>query len=497
MRILSWPRFHYCNLLFVFILIAVTIPSQAQLPVIQSGESFKSPFAEVYEKVAPSVVKIEVEGVVQSRSRERNPLEFFFGPREFQQQEPRQYQGMGSGVIVDRDGYIITNNHVIESPDKDIVSKITVTLNNNEKYLAEVMGRDPDSDIAVIKLNLDGKSLPAKYVAELGDSDSLKPGDYAIAIGNPLGLESTITVGVISALGRSGLNPVGARLRYEDFIQTDAQINPGNSGGALADINGRVIGINEMYAARYTGIGFAVPINLARNVMDQLIATGKVKRGFVGIKDPGDGSSEITKEIQEAMGLPGTDGVLIHEVVSNSPAEKAGLEHGNVILTLDGEKVKNFNDFMLKIGQRQPNETVRLEIMHDGKKKTVNLKLADRSEYQDKIYAAAGTESWRGISVVDLDSQLAQKYNLGSVDRGVVVVTIDEGSPASDTSLKQGDIIIEINNRPGKPAFSIDNVKDFIKVKEELKDYKKTVLLYCISVTANGQNKRFIAVRSE
>ncbi|MFA6472417.1 MAG: trypsin-like peptidase domain-containing protein, partial [Candidatus Latescibacterota bacterium] len=305
----------------------------------------QSPFTKVYEKVAPAVVQINVKAEVTQRiTQQIDPFfrQFFNVPQNQKEIRP----GIGSGVIIDREGRILTNNHVVADA-KDI----KVILSDNEKYDATVVGTDPDTDLAMIQLKLKGKSLPADCVAELGDSDQLKPGDWAIAIGNPLGLDRTITVGVISALGRNNLPAQGGPL-FQNFIQTDAQINPGNSGGALADINGRVIGINDMYNPEYAGIGFAIPINMAKSVMDKILATGKVAHGFLGIH-----GKDIDQDTQAALDLSGTEGVLVDQVVSNAPAEKAGIKIGDVIVGIDGKKVKNYNDFLNKIASQNPGDT--------------------------------------------------------------------------------------------------------------------------------------------
>lgn len=454
------------------------------------NENVKSPFTAVYEKVSPSVVEIDVEGKAPDQKETiQNPWERFFNIPIPQEQKQQQKGGIGSGVIINRDGYIITNNHVVEDADK-----INVKLGHNEEYKASVVGKDPQTDIAVIKLELNGKQLPADYIAELGDSDSIKPGDYAIAIGNPVGLERTITVGIISAIGRYGLNVNGASsLAFQDFIQTDAQINPGNSGGALADINGKVIGINNMYTFQYAAIGFAIPINIAKRVADQLIKTGKVKRGFVGMKDVQDGSSNITKDVQAAMNLPSTDGFLVNDVLPGSPAEKAGLKHGDVIIAVDGVKVKDFHDFMMKISERMPGETIKLDIYQDGKPKTVSLTLADRDDFKDLASGdITGTDSWMGINVVDLSSQLAEQYGLNDIKKGVVVVNIEKGSQASDVNIKDGDVILEIQSK------IINNIKDFEKAKTELKDSKKPILIYRMRKVSNGNLiKGYVAIKNQ
>lgn len=473
-------------LIFAILILFFTAPGFAALPLTDNNES---PFTRIYEKVAPAIVMIEVEGDAPRRpDRIVNPFERFFDPPiPRQEREQRPLEGMGSGVIIDREGHIITNNHVV----RDAV-KITVTIDDNEEYKAKIVGRDPQSDLAVIKLELDGDLLPPERVAELGDSDTLKPGDYAIAIGNPVGLERTITVGVVSALGRHGLQVMGAEsLQFQDFIQTDAQINPGNSGGALVDINGKVIGINNMYTARYAAIGFAIPINLARNVVEKLIEYGEVKRGFVGIQRPVDGSGEITKDIQETMGLPSTDGVRVSMIIENSPAEKSGLEHDDVIITLDGAKVKDFNDFLLKIGNHSPGDTVKLGIIRDKKERTITLTLADRDNFQD-VASVDGAHSWRGINVIDLNDQMAQKYNLSGIESGVVIVKIDENSPAAEANLSEGDVIIEIDNKPVK------NVRDFDRTKNELKDSEKNIVIYRARKISSGEIiKGYVAVRGK
>ncbi len=492
---LANPRL--CRALFaVFLTFSAAIlpiESYAQLPVTINNGQMESPFAKVYQKVSPSVVLIDVKGEVEQRVSQRNmPWPWLVPQQQMQNQGgTRPYEGMGSGVIIDKEGHIITNNHVIESPDETVAEKIVVTLNNDEQYDAELVGRDPQTDLAVIKLDLNGDKLPANYIAELGDSDSLTPGDYAIAVGNPLGLERTITVGVISAIHRSNalMKPRGAdKLTYMDFIQTDAQINPGNSGGALADINGKIVGINNMYTATNAGIGFAIPINLAKKISSDLIKSGTVKRGFVGL-----GGNDITADFQESMDLPSREGILVEEVRDGFPAEKAGLKHGDVITHVDGRKIKDYNDFLFRIADYKPGDEIKIRYIRNGKTKTVDLTLADRDDYIKTVSAGGGTEgstSWRGINVGNITDNLRGQYNLDDIDDGVVILGIEDGSPAEDTSLEVGDVIIEINNEP------TDNIGDFNKLKEEFKDSRKPILIYRLRKLPNGQVRRgYVAVK--
>ena len=459
----------------------VITPSFSQLPVIKNGNKLESPFTKVYEKVAPSVVMITVKGDVSAKGSGANPFEFFFNPQQQQQQQQqeREFKGIGSGVIIDREGHIITNNHVVESPDKQVVTTITVKLNEKEQYDAEIVGRDPETDIAVIKLKLDGKILPASYVAELGDSDTLKPGDYAIALGNPINLERTITVGVISALGRYDLHPEGADIRFENFIQTDAQINPGNSGGALADIDGKIIGINDMYTAQFAGIGFAIPINLARKIAMELVSSGGIKRGFVGIN-----MKDISDEIKGALELDSKEGVFVENVLANSPAEKAGIKNGDVIQSLNGQKIKDRQDFLFKIADNKPGTSVQLGVFQKGKTKTISLQLADRSAFQGTT-AQSGSGEWRGIKVGDLTDE-EKKYT----DSGVLVVGIDAKSPASDSNLQPGDIIIEIDQQPVK------DVQDFLQIKQQAKP-TKPILIYRMRIQGGQVVKGYVAVKGK
>ncbi len=462
----------------VLILVVPITPVRAQLPVLRDGVSYVSPFAIVYEKASPSIVLIQVKGEAESQSGSGEP---WFNNRGGN----RPYSGMGSGVIIDRDGHILTNNHVIVKPNSDrVADQILVVFNDNEEYEADVVGRDPESDLAVIKLKLEGKKLPQELVAELGDSDAMKPGDYAIAIGNPLGLERTITVGVISALGRyKNINPQGASIQFRNFIQTDALINPGNSGGALLDINGKVIGINDIYIAE-SGIGFAIPINLAKSIMKQIIATGVVRRGALGIN-----IEDVTRELQEKLQLPDREGVYITRVLPGTPAEKIGLSSSDVIVSLNGEKMRNSNEFLLRVGNLPPGTKIGIGVIKKKELKNLTLELADRN---DIISDSGRSTEWRGIHVVDLGSSQTEQYDLEGINGGVVVVSVRSGSPASDTTIEPGDVIVEVNTS------QIDTVADFEKIKKETGESKKPILIYRLRKQPNGRIiKGFIAVKGE
>ncbi|MFC1512299.1 PDZ domain-containing protein, partial [Candidatus Latescibacterota bacterium] len=374
-------------------------------------------------------------------------------------------------------------------------TKISVRLDHVLVYDATIIGQDPLTDLAIIQLQLNDDTLPPERIAVLGDSDKLRPGDYTIAIGNPMGLERTITVGVISGIGRYGLPVQGTTgLVYQNFIQTDAQINPGNSGGALVNIDGEVIGINNMYAVQYAAIGFAIPINMAKKVATQLIETGAVKRGFVGI-----GGEDITKETQNTMKLPNSQGILINRVTPGFPAAEAGIKSGDVITSLNGEPVMTYNDFLLRIGELMPGENVTLDIISDGSQKMVTITLADRDTYLntaelDDFPSEADTDipgSWRGINVVNLDNPLALHYNIQDVTEGVVIISIEQGSPAYEANLQEGEVIIEIDGQ------GVRDVGDFEKIKKQ-SEISNNILIYRMRRLSDGRLVRgYVAVSSE
>jgi serine protease Do/serine protease DegQ len=340
-------------------LVAAPPPVRAAIPEVAAGQI--PSLAPVLREVTPGVVNIGVKA--KARNVENPLLNDPFFRRFFNlppQQRERETQATGSGVIVDAaQGYVLTNNHVVEDADQ-----IEVTTKDNRRFRAKLIGRDPDTDVAVLKI--EGKGLTA---LQFGDSDRLEVGDFVLAIGNPFGLGQTVTSGIVSALGRSGLGIEG----YEDFIQTDASINPGNSGGALVDLRGRLVGLNTAILAPgggNIGIGFAVPINMAKSVMDQLTRYGEVKRGRIGI-----GIQELTPEIAQGMGLKRSDGAVIAKVEPSSSAERAGLRPGDVVLTVDGIPIKSATQLRNRIGLTRVGETVEMQIERKGEPRTVRAQI--------------------------------------------------------------------------------------------------------------------------
>ena len=424
----------------------------------QTGKAF----TEVAKKAIPAVVSIKVEKNVVNGGQynRRSPFEddlfeHFFGPR-FRQPSPRERKqvGQGSGFIISEDGYILSNNHVVGEADK-----ITVTLNDSRVFEAELLGTDPATDVAIIKI--DGESLP--YV-ELGESEDLEIGEWAIAVGNPFGLNATVTVGVVSAKGRTALGITGqdGQPGYEDFIQTDAAINPGNSGGPLLNIDGKAIGINTAIFSQsggYMGIGFAIPMDMAKNVKNQLIKYGKVERGFIGIFMD---QNDITPDLAKLFGLEDNYGVIITGVIEGSPAEKAGLKADDVIIELNGEKVRNFLTFRNSIAMLEPGTKVTLTIFRDGKEKEVNLRVGSQDEGQALLNESSNFAKEFGITVEDVTSEMAKKYGY-TVGRGVVISDVVKGSSADRQGLSEGMLILSVSR------VDVGSVLEFNKVFSELK----------------------------
>jgi serine protease Do len=407
-------------------------------------------FAAVFKPALPAVVSIASSRMVKV------PQMPFFNDPFFQQffggqfprgpQEQRE-QGLGSGVIVSPDGYILTNNHVI-----DKATDIRVMLSDKREFPGKVIGADPKTDIAVVKIAATG--LPT---ITLGDSSKLQVGDYAFAIGNPFGVGETGTMGIISATGRNGLDIED----YEDFIQTDAAINPGNSGGALLNIRGELIGINTAILSGNSGgnqgIGFAIPINMAKYVMDQILKNGKVVRGYIGV-----GIQEVTPSLAKAFHVPPEQGALVGNVEHDSPGAKAGLERGDVITELDGQSISGPNDLRLRIGTMTPGTTVHLKILHNGEPKEVTLTLGEApgSKGSNKFPGASENSPMSGVQVDELNADARQQLGLGADVKGVVVTDVPDASPAAEAGLQRGDVIEQVNRQP---VFSVADYQRLIR----------------------------------
>lgn len=428
--------------------LVLSLSSSAWAQDVYSGD----PVADLFEKAAPAVVNIDTEAMVRrSVSPFGNDPFFkeFFGDRfkEFSRMVPMR--GRGSGFIVSDDGKILTNNHVVSDADK-----ITVTLSDGRTFEASVVGKDPTFDLAVLKI--EAKDLP---VLDLGDSDKVRVGQWAVAIGNPLGLEHSVTVGVISAKNRS----INARnFNFDGFLQTDAAINPGNSGGPLLGMDGKVIGINTAIIPYAQGIGFAIPVNMAKQVMDDIVTYGKVRRGWLGVY-----VQPVTKDFAQAYGLEGTEGALVSDVIPDSPAAKAGLQRGDVIKSIAGKKVKDHQDFVMKVRHHMAGEKVALEVVRRSEEKKIEVLLA---EVDDTVAFGApdsGQVDRLGVKVAKVSGQIREKYELSS-DDGVVVLSVDERSSAARAGIKEGDVILEAN------GLSLSGPSDLAKA---LKDGDSAVLL--------------------
>lgn len=406
-------------------------------------------FAELAKKAAPSVVNISTERIVSGSG---NPFfdEFFrqFGGGVGQEQE-RTERSLGSGFILDDTGYIVTNNHVIESADK-----ILVRLNDGREFEAAVQGRDPNTDLALIKIDVDEKlvTLP------LGDSDAIEVGNWVMAVGSPFGLEQTVTAGIISAKGRViGSGP------FDNFLQTDASINPGNSGGPLIDMQGRVVGINTAIVRGGQGIGFAIPINMARDVVEQLKASGAVSRGWIGIT-----VQSVDKKMAEYYGLENDGGVMVAKVIPDYPAQKAGMQEEDIIIAVNGVKVKDQNQLVKEISAVKPGQTAEVEILRDGKRQTLKIVTASRPDSVTAEGVPAAQENPMGARISELTPELRQQYRLSDADKGLLVVAIENRTPAQKAGLQRGDLIMEIDRTAVGTAAELKAAWDKLKKGESL-----------------------------
>ena len=410
-------------------------PARAQ----DSIRMIPASFADVAKKASPAVVNIatvktsKFGGPPGQRFRSpfgpKDPLHEFF-ERFFGKDLPRRERkerSLGSGFIIDPSGLAITNNHVIEEADE-----VRVRMSDNRELEAEVLGRDPKTDIALIKIKAETK-LP--YLA-LGDSSRVRIGDWVVAIGNPFGLEHTVTAGILSARGRAiGAGP------YDDFLQTDASINPGNSGGPLLNLDGEVIGINTAIVAGGQGIGFAIPANMARQIVEQLKDKGRVIRGWLGVM-----IQKVTPDLAKSFRLEGETGALVADVAEGGPAEEAGLKRGDVIIAFNGREIKEWNDLPAIVAATPVGTKVKVTVIRDGKKKVFTVKIG---ELKDEVVAAVSpaVTSDLGLTVKELTPELADRLGLDEKE-GVIITGVTDDSPAAEAGLKPGDLVIEINRRP-------------------------------------------------
>jgi serine protease Do len=472
-----------------FLLLTLTgagllLPSAAlaQQQGIESLRQTGMAFREVAKMVSPAVVFIQVEKTVAAEQG-GNPfnspfgdefLRRFFGQPPHQQQQPQQRpprqrsMGQGSGFIISPDGYIMTNNHVVGDADQ-----VTVTLLDGREYKAKLIGTDPPTDVAIIKI--DETDLPFLGFA---DSDKLEVGDWVLAFGNPFGLSHTLTAGIVSAKGRSGMG----LNEYENFIQTDAAINPGNSGGPLVDLDGKVVGMNTAIFSRnggYMGIGFAIPINMADRIRQQLVESGNVTRGRLGVM-----IQDMTQDLAQSFGIKSSEGILVAQVMEDSPAAEAGLKQGDLILQMDGQKVGKVAEFRNKVSFTAPGTKVKLLILRDGKDQTITAKIAKLETDASGRPAATSKVSKLGLSLQELNAELADKFGYQG-QTGVLVTDVEPGSVAERAGIKRGALIQEVNRVA---------VKTPADVSKALADHQHGSLLLLIR---EGEATRYLALKLE
>ena len=420
---------------------------------IQMLKAQSTAFAALAEDILPSVVSITSNKVI-SAANQRDVPDFFGDDnifRRFFDQMPEEFnqQGSGSGVIVDHDGLILTNNHVVDGADE-----LEVTLYNGDRYPAELVGTDPRSDVAVIRIQADGL-----HPARLGDSDGLRVGEWVFAAGNPFRLSSSITYGIVSAMGRSNIGLTD----YENFIQTDAAINPGNSGGALVNLDGEVVGVNTAIATRsggYQGIGFAIPINQAKKIMNDLVTDGRVMRGFLGVQ-----INDLNKDMADYYGLEGPRGAIVVSVTDDAPADRAGLQQGDIILEVNGRQVEDVDDLRFKISDLRPGTDVDLTVQRDGRSRNLTANLDEWPSDDDPVADAGRDEYSRdghpfddlGFELTNIDRQTRREFDLPSSTDGVLVTDVSALTPAGKAGFRTGDIILKVGEAE---VYTVRDIED-------------------------------------
>ncbi len=433
-------------------------------------------FVEIAKKVKPAVVNINSTKIIkrkfynpfhnfQSPFGENDPFSNFFN-KFFGDQYTKKYKqkSLGSGFIISKDGYILTNNHVVANADE-----INVTLSNNHTYKAKVIGTDPKTDIALIKIDPKGDDLT---VVKLGDSDKLQVGEWVIAIGNPFGFSRTVTAGIVSAKGRViGEGP------YDSFIQTDAAINPGNSGGPLVNLKGEVVGINTAIIAAAQGIGFAIPINMAKSILPQLKSNGKVIRGWLGVY-----IQKVSKDIADYFGMKEPHGVLVSQVVKDGPAYKAGIKRGDIIIEYNGKKVKDINELPRLVASTPVGTEVEVVVLREHKRKTFTVKIGKLEEENNSQIVSGEQFDKLGLKVSNITPEIMKRYNLDD-NNGVLIVSVKSGSIADKAGIQEGDIIKSMEYQ------IVKNVNDYEKI---LRNFKKDKMLIDIK---RGKSRIFFVLK--
>ncbi len=421
----------------------VSAPAAANVPLPS--------FADLAEAVLPAVVTVQVKSI-QTGAQRRTPFEFFFGPQGQGGEEPeREFrsEGTGSGFVISSDGWIVTNNHVVED-----ATTVEVVLDDRE-YAAEVKGRDPATDLALLKVDID-RDLP--YLG-LAQTDELRVGDWVMAVGSPLLLSQSVTVGVVSAKGRSNLNITDSS--FENFIQTDAAINRGNSGGPLVNLRGEVVGINTAMNFGAENVGFAVPVSTLNGVLDQLQSTGHVRRGYLGVN-----ITNLDHDSAEAFGVDSTDGALVQEVVANSPAQEAGLRNGDIITRVDGQSIRNTRQLIDYIAAKPPDSKVQVDVLRGGRSQERTITLGER---EGATVAEADSEpeesemEWLGLQYQDLTSDLRRQTGIPRSISGVFISDVAASSPLIDEAVRPGNVIVEVN---GEDVGNLDEFEELVETVE-------------------------------
>lgn len=398
-------------------------------------------FADLAERVAPAVVSVQTKGTVRLDGPTFPGMPPGFGLPPWHRGDPfeRKSEGEGSGFVISPDGYIVTNNHVVENSDE-----ITVHFNDGSELPAEIVGLDPKTDVALLKVTPGSEGLVS---IALGDSEAIRPGDWVVAIGNPFGFEHTVTAGIVSAKNRKQITP-GSEQRYDDYIQTDAAINPGNSGGPLIDLQGRVVGINTLVQAGANTIGFSIPINQAKQILPQLRADGHVTRGWLGVS-----IQPVTKDLADAFDLDEPKGALVAMVMNDTPADDGGIESGDVIVEFDGHEIEDWQDLPMVVASTPVDKPAEVVLVRDGKTKTITIRtgrLDEGPQYASHQPKNGSAEAF-GLLAQDVTPDLADRLGLGAV-QGVIVTEVDPNSPAGEAGIRRGDVIVEIDRRPVENA---------------------------------------------